>query len=175
MPAKHLRPRILLLFCVIAVLAQVVFAPNIAIGRAVPNLLLVCLVLVSSRVSLPVSIGCGFLLGLISDLVTSAAVGSGALIFVLSALLINLFLQRFPSDLFRVEVVVVLVSLLFANLIILLVNFLLGFCKDLLGALLSITLPSLLYEFLLAVCILAIALLWANYHLQNQNNSSTRR
>ena len=93
----NMRIGIAILGALVALVLQVVLAPNIAIAQTMPNFIIVYAVTISMILSGPPAYIIVFFLGLASDLLGYGPVGSLSFILLISAALINLAQKTFGN------------------------------------------------------------------------------
>jgi rod shape-determining protein MreD len=162
MPVNFLRPRTLLISAIVALLGQLIIAPNIAIMGVMPDFLLVLLVVCIGRISHSASLILALILGLLNDLITGSALGATTLVYVIVALICSGFALRLQPDLLRVRLMLVAIDLVIANLLCAVVYSATGSAGGFGATLLFITLPSILYDFVAAALVMAIVTFWRN-------------
>lgn len=142
---------------VIAVILQLVLAPNIAIGKAAPNFLLeFALVVAVARGGRPAT-ALAFILGLIFGLLGTYPVGAMAFALTAAAAIGSFAVKLMETDSFFMPAVILMASVLVAQIIygIMLTCFVSGI--GILDALVYRALPCTLYDAVLAVIILLVA------------------
>ncbi|MDR2196752.1 MAG: rod shape-determining protein MreD [Coriobacteriales bacterium] len=131
---------------VVAVMLQIILAPNIAIRGVVPNLILVVVVLVAMRSEVLPATVAGFLLGLVFDLVTAGPVGGMSLIMALLAYSAS----SLKKDLFEgnwvAQVLMLLVAAFAGELLHNALYSIIGYDRDFFASLLLRALPGALYD-----------------------------
>lgn len=136
---------------ILAVLFQLIVAPNIALFSAVPNFLLAfVLVIAIIRPSDSVLV-VAFLLGLFFDLVGSGPVGSMAFLCVLAAFLASRVFMVLNNDTFFMPFIIIVVSILCVEILYSAFLLGLGFTADPIDAFVYRTLPCFMYDCLIAV------------------------
>ncbi len=143
----------LLVGAVIAVLLQIVIAPNIAIGFAVPNFLLAYVVTFAVASLRTGGLITAFVLGLIFDLVGAGPVGAMALLFVLVAFVLKRIVSRLDNGTLFVSVVLIVVSILLVEIVYGLLVLACGTAAGFFEAFVQRCLPDTLYT---CVCALII-------------------
>lgn len=142
---------------VLAVLLQLVVAPNIAIFSAMPNFVLVyCLLVATVRpnASGPVL---PFVLGLVSDFSVGTPVGSTALLLVLFCFLASRAFAVLDNDTFLVPLVVIAVASFAIELLLGAFSLSIGVDTDLLSAIVYRALPCGLYDCVVALILYPVA------------------
>ncbi|MCL1880191.1 MAG: rod shape-determining protein MreD [Actinomycetia bacterium] len=150
-------PAFPLIMLLVALVAQVALAPNVAIGGVVPSLML-CFVVLNSLSSerLPATLY-GFFAGLLYDLVSVAPIGPGALTLCIVAFLVSNIREMPGLQFLPMQVLAVVVSLLVGELIYAIVMSVIGYELDFLYSLLTIVLPATVFDSVIAVLILLIS------------------
>ena len=131
---------------VIAVLLQVIVAPNIVVFFAMPNFLLVYVCAVSMVRSDNFLFGMAFILGLLFDLFGNNTVGIMAFLFVLVAFLVSRTFTLFDHEAFLVPLVMMIVVCLFVEVFYAFALMLFGLDISMLDALILRSLPCALYD-----------------------------
>lgn len=142
---------------VIAVVFQLILAPNIAVGNASPNFLLeFTLVIAVSRGGRPATV-LAFILGLIFGLLSSNPVGAMAFALVAAGAVASFVVRFLDNDTFFMPAVILMAAVLLTQLIygILLCSFVPEI--GIVDALVYRALPCALYDAVLSVIILLIA------------------
>lgn len=142
---------------VIAVVLQVVLAPNIALFSAMPNFIMVyCLLVAIVR---PMTAGpvLPFVLGLVSDLVVGTPVGSSALLLVLFCFLASRAFAVLNNDTLLIPVVVLAVASLVLELLMGAFSLSFGVNVDVASAFLYRALPCGLYDCVVALLLYPLA------------------
>ena len=89
--------KIIIVFSVVCVFLQLILAPNIAIGSAQPNFILVALLVSSIYRSQLFCVSYGFGMGLLCDLVGNSPVGSMSFILAVAGFIL-VYLRKFISS-----------------------------------------------------------------------------
>lgn len=131
---------------VIAVLLQIVIAPNINVLTAMPNFILCYVVAVAVGNARNAGYIMPFVCGLIYDLAGSGPVGAMAFVCVAVTLAASVAFQAFDNETIFIPAVIVLASCFLANLVYGLLMIACGMDVSLLDALLYICLPCGLYD-----------------------------
>jgi rod shape-determining protein MreD len=142
----------------VCLLLQIIVAPYISIGSIVPNFLFACTsVLACARAARPNYV-LAFALGLVYDLLGSGVVGSMALLCVLTCVAISLVMRILDADTFIVPVVLCVACAFVANIIYGVVT--VGATSDigLFEALVSRSLPCGLYDSIIGLVLMPVAL-----------------
>lgn len=142
---------------VIAVVLQVVLAPNVALFSAMPNFIMVyCLLVAIVR---PMTAGpvLPFVLGLVSDLVVGTPVGSSALLLVLFCFLASRAFAVLNNDTLLIPVVVLAVASLVLELLMGAFSLSFGVNVDVANAFLYRALPCGLYDCVVALLLYPLA------------------
>ena len=139
---------VLVAIAVVAVLLQIMVAPYIAIAGAVPNFIAAVLIAVVRHDSF----GCAlpFVLGLLYDLFSGAAVGPMAFSLLLASFLAARLYTALNNDQVLMTLVVVAAALLLTEVLYGVLMLMLGFAGGAAGALALRALPVFLYDFVLA-------------------------
>ena len=148
---------VLAVAAIVVVLLQVLLAPHIAIGFAVPCFVMafcLAIALVRYDFSNPVL---PFLLGLVYDLASGGPVGAMALSLTVVTVFEAWLNERMSNDTLFMSIFVLAIGVLMANLIYGLVFLLLGYAAGPVDALVYRILPCFLYDFVLALAMHAIA------------------
>lgn len=138
---------------VVALLLQVAIAPQLAIGRAVPNLMLLMVVSIALTNGPSAGTAAGFAGGLAFDLIGSAPVGPAALVMAVVGFVAGSLHEHMFAEGWRLPVTVVLVASLFAEVAYGLVLAVLGTGVPLGSAFVSIMLPTAVYNVVLALLV----------------------
>jgi len=136
-----------------AAILQVFLAPNIAIGGAVPNFMLIVgitLALVQGPVTGAVA---GFAAGLVFDLLNTGPVGLMALVLAITCWIAGLLFQQMFAEGWLLPLTVLGVSSLAAGLAYGLILRMLGEGGPFVASLLTITLPGAVYNTALALLV----------------------
>lgn len=111
------KPLVYLITIVVCIFLQMAIAPAIALGGAVPNFLLIPVLLVSLRSGAGVGGVTGFCLGLLGDLVGDGTVGCMALTFTITALICGAVGSGLSLRSFGVSALVALVASFFVEIV----------------------------------------------------------
>lgn len=136
---------------VVAVLLQVMAAPNIQILDAAPNFILCWVIAVAVANARAVGYVMPFLLGLIYDLISTGAVGSMAFVCLAATFVASVLLRLFDNETVFIPVVIVVVVCLLSEVGYALLTLACGLDVDLLESLVSVALPCAVYDIVLAV------------------------
>jgi rod shape-determining protein MreD len=146
----------LALFGVLACLAQIVIAPNIRIVTAVPDLVLITVIIQAIRLPQTPATVFGFVLGLLFDLTSSGPFGLMTLILTLLALLVSSLNKGTFTEHWIVEMLLMALAALFGELLYGVISVLINPDLDFIGSLLAIVLPTTLYDAVIGAVILLI-------------------
>ena len=136
---------------VVAVLLQVVVAPNINVLSAMPNFVLCYVVAVSVANARNVGYVMPFVCGLVYDLVGSGPVGAMAFVCVAVTFFASLAFQAFDNETLFIPLAIVLVSCFVGDAVYGLLMIACGVDVSLLDALLYVCLPCGLYDTVLSM------------------------
>lgn len=141
---------VLVAIAVVAVLLQLMLAPYIAIAGAVPNFVAVAAILVA--VVRHDNFGCAlpFVLGLLYDLFSGAAVGPMAFSLLLASFLAARLYEALNNDQALMALLVVAAALLLTEVLYGVLMLMLGFAGGAAGALALRALPVFVYDLVLA-------------------------
>lgn len=154
-----------------ALLAQVAFAPYLAIGGVTPNILLLAAVTIALVKGVRAGIVAGFAGGLLFDLLGSAPIGIGALVFCLVAFIAASVKENTFAEGWVVPLVIVFLAALTAEVAYPVMLALLGEGSVGAGAVLGKAVPAALYTAVLAV----IAYPWVARFLRREKPMTTFR
>lgn len=142
----------------IAVLAQIIIAPNIAVFSAMPNFLLVItLVIALVRPERNSTIVIAFILGLFYDLISHTPVGIMAFLFVLAAFTASRMYVLLSNDTLFMFAVVYLVSVLAVEILYALFLTVFGLSAGLFEMVVLRALPCALYDFVIGLLVYLFA------------------
>lgn len=136
-----------------AFLLQVAVAPQMAIGGAVPNLVLLAVVSIALTNGASAGAVAGFAGGFAFDLIGSAPVGPAALVLTIIGYAAGSLHANMFAEGWRLPVTVVLLASLFAEVTYALVLLVLGAGAPLGSAFVSIILPTAGYNVVLALLV----------------------
>ena len=136
---------------IVAVLLQIVIAPNIHVLTAMPNFILCYVIAVAVANSRNAGYIMPFVCGLVYDLMGSGPVGAMAFVCVAITLAASLAFQAFDNETIFIPVAIVLVSCFVANLAYGLLMIACGMDVSLLDAFVCICLPCGLYDTVLSL------------------------
>lgn len=142
---------------VVAVLLQLVVAPNIAIFSAMPNFILVFCLLVAIVRPGTAGLVLPFVLGLVSDLAVGTPMGSTALLLVLFCFLASRAFSVLDNDTLLVPLVVIAVASFAVELLLGAFSLSIGVDTDLLSAIVYRALPCGLYDCVAALILYPLA------------------
>lgn len=143
---------------VVALLLQLMVAPNIAIGGVVPNFLLIVIVVIAMIDGPQAGAIAGFGLGLASDLIGTGPVGPWALAFTLVGFLTGSLQRNLFAESWRLPVGIVLIASLTAQMIYGIVLLLVGSDVGFWSSFLYRMLPATLYNAAVALLVIPIAM-----------------
>ncbi len=143
---------------VIAVLAQIIIAPNIAILAAVPNFLAAYVLVVAIVRPTNASLVLAFVLGLLFDLLGYGPVGSMALLLVIAAFAASRAFTVLNNDTLFMPLVILVVSMLAIEMFYALILVGFGFSAGMVDALVYRALPCALYDCVIALVLYPLAL-----------------
>lgn len=142
----------------IAVLAQIIIAPNITILAAVPNFLAAYALVVAIVRPTNSSLVLAFVLGLIFDLLGSGPVGLMALLLVLATFAASRAFMVLNNDTLFMPLVILVVSMLAIEMLYAVFLIGLGYASSLVDAFLYRALPCALYDCVIALVFYPLAL-----------------
>lgn len=142
-------PTIAALF--VAVVMQVAIAPNIAIGRAVPNFMLLVVVALALTEGPAAGASAGFVAGVLFDLLGSGPIGPAALVLTVVGYLAGSLSANMFAEGWRLPVTVVLIASLLAELSYGAVLAILGVGQPFWSTFLAVMLPTAVYNGVLAL------------------------
>lgn len=143
---------------VIAVLAQIIIAPNIAILAAVPNFLAAYVLVVAIVRPTNASLVLAFALGLLFDLLGYGPVGSMALLLVIAAFAASRAFTVLNNDTLFMPLVILVVSMLAIEMLYALILVGFGFSAGMVDALVYRAIPCALYDCVIALVLYPLAL-----------------
>ena len=146
-----------LIGAVIAVFAQIVIAPNIAILAAAPNFLAAYVLVVAIVRPTNSSLVLAFVLGLLYDLLGYGPVGSMAFLLVLAAFAASRAFSVLNNDTLFMPLVILVVSLLVIEMLYAAFLVALGFSAGMVDAFLYRALPCALYDCVIALLFYPLA------------------
>lgn len=135
----------------VAVILQIVIAPNISILTAMPNFILCYVIVVAVGNARNAGYIMPFVCGLIYDLIGNGPIGSMAFVCVAITLAASLAFQAFDNETLFIPVMIVLICCFVGNLAYGLLMIACGMDVSLLDALLYICLPCGLYDTVLSL------------------------
>ncbi len=142
-------PTIAALF--VAVVMQVAIAPNIAIGRAVPNFMLLVVVALALTEGPAAGASAGFVAGVLFDLLGSGPIGPAALVLTVVGYLAGSLSANMFAEGWRLPVTVVLIASLLAELSYGVVLAILGVGQPFWSTFAAVMLPTAVYNGVLAL------------------------
>jgi rod shape-determining protein MreD len=157
-----------------AVLAQVIVAPNIAVAGAVPNIILITVIISAIRLPSGAATVFGFVLGLFADLFAIGPFGLMMLIMTLIAFIVSSLNKGTFTGHWLLEALLVVIAALFVELLYGVVLVLVNPDLDIAASLLPIVLPATLFDALLGLLILLIVKLLGGRGSQGQGMGSFR-
>lgn len=143
---------------VIAVLAQLVIAPNIAIASAMPNFPAAYVLAVAIVRPANSTLVLAFALGLVYDLIGFGPVGAMALLFVLAAFAASRVFMILDNESLFMPIVILVVSMLAIELLYTMILSGLGLVSGVGAAFLQRALPCALYDCVAALVFYPLAL-----------------
>lgn len=147
---------VIVVVAIVATLLQVLLAPHIAIGYAVPNFMaMFCLVvaIVRSDIVGPVL---PFVMGLLFDLLSGGPVGGMAFSLTAICALGSWFFQRANNDTLFMALVVLVVSVLLIDMLYGGLFLMFGYAAGVLEAFVYRVLPCFIYDAVLAIVLYLI-------------------
>lgn len=137
----------------VAAVLQVGLAPHLVIGGATPNFLLIVVVALALTMGPVTGCSAGFAAGLILDLIGTGPVGLWALVFCVVGFIAGMLTENMFASGWLLPVTVAFVASLVSEIAYGLLLAVVGAAGDLGGALLSVVLPSAVYNTVLAVLV----------------------
>lgn len=142
----------------IAILAQIILAPNIAIFSAKPNFLLaIALIIAITRPEKNSSLVLAFALGLFFDLIGHSPVGAMAFLFVLASFVVSRVYALLSSDSLIMFIIVFLSSVLVVEVLYALFLTIFGVSAGLFEMIVLRALPCALYDLVVGLLIYLFA------------------
>ncbi len=139
----------------LALIVQLVIAPNIALGHVVPNLLIVFTVFLSiMRPQYISTLVIAFSLGLLYDFLGHGPVGAMALLSVLAYIGIYYIFKVIDNESVSMPLIVFFVAVLFVEFLYAVFMILLGVSIGILEAFVFTALPCALYDFVFGVLLI---------------------
>ena len=138
---------------VVAVLLQVLLAPNIAIFSVIPNLLIVYTMLIAMVVPEEDHFVLAFTMGMTSDLLGYGPVGALPLLLIVASLVASRLHEGFANGTVFVPLLAMMVAIALVELLYAILMIVSGAGVSLLDALVYCALPATLYD-----CVLGILL-----------------
>lgn len=175
MPLTFARVGSLVIVGVIALLAQIIVAPNIRIVGAVPDLVLVTVIIQALRLPQTPATVFGFASGLFFDLVSSGPFGLMTLILTLLSLVVSALTKGTFTEHWIMELLFVILATLFGELLYGVALALVNPDLDFFGSLLSIVLPTTLYDAVFGSVVLLIVHLLKGHSDYASGGSSSGR
>lgn len=143
---------------VVALLLQIVVAPNIALFSAQPNFLLAYVLVVAIARPLDAGSALPFALGLVCDLLGSGPVGGYAFLFVIVSFIASRAFSVLDNDTLFMPLVILVVSTLVVELFYAVFLMGTGFSAGPLDVFLYRALPCALYDCVVALVMFPLAL-----------------
>ncbi len=131
---------------VIAVLLQIIVAPNIAIGTAVPNFMLGYIVVIAITMSQTCGLVMPFVMGLIFDLIGGGPIGAMALLFVLITFVLSRTFEMLNNDTIFMPLLLLVIAIFVVEFFQGVLVIACGSSLDFLGAVVFRSLPCALYS-----------------------------
>ncbi|MDO8987462.1 MAG: rod shape-determining protein MreD [Coriobacteriia bacterium] len=144
-------PTIVALFA--AALLQVAVAPNLAIGGAVPNFMLLVVVTLALTQGASAGAAAGFVAGLVFDLLGAGPIGPGALVFTVVGHLAGSLSANMFAEGWRLPTTVVLIASLLTELSYGAVLAVLGQGEPFWSTFVAVMLPTAVYNGVLALLV----------------------
>jgi rod shape-determining protein MreD len=141
---------------IIALLAQLIVAPNIRVANATPDLILIVTVVQAVRVRQTAATVFGFSMGFLLDLVSTGPFGLMTLILTVLSLVVSSINKGSFTDHIFVEIGLVILAAMFGELLYGVVQALVNPDIDFMGSLLFIVLPTFAYDAILALLVVFI-------------------
>ena len=142
---------------IIAVVLQIVVAPNIALFAAVPNFLLAYVVVVALVRADSCGVVMPFVLGLVFDLVGGGPVGGMALLFVLVTLLLSRAFMVMNNGTLFMPLVMLVGSVLIVEVVYALIVMACGLSVSVVEAFVYRSLPCALYDCVISLIMYPLA------------------
>ena len=142
---------------VVALLLQIVVAPNIALFSAQPNFLLAYVLVVAIARPLDAGSALPFALGLVCDLLGSGPVGGYAFLFVIVSFIASRAFSVLNNDTFFVPLVVIAVASFAVELLLGAFSLSIGVDVDLMSAIVYRALPCALYDCVIGLVLYPLA------------------
>lgn len=146
---------------VVAVLCQIILAPNIHISNAAPNFILAYVIALSCANIRGVNIITSFVLGLLYDLISTGPVGAMAFVCVAISILGFLLRRIFDNETHLVPIIIVILSSFVSEIVFGLLMMACGVNISVLDALVLRALPCGLYDSAIALLAYALAFRFA--------------
>ncbi|MDR3052910.1 MAG: rod shape-determining protein MreD [Coriobacteriales bacterium] len=140
----------------VAVVLQIMIAPNIAINDVVPNFMLVAVVLIAINHGTTPSCTAGFVLGLLYDLFAQGPLGVMALILTILAYSTSSLNKGMFANSWLIGLLTLVVAALFGELLHSVFLTVIGSETEFLKSLVIRTLPSMLYDAVLGLVLFPI-------------------
>ena len=166
----HIQPKIsiMVVSALLAVLLQIILAPSIAIASTVPDFVLVTVVILALHNGPIRSTVLGFLLGLVSDLLSAGPLGAMTLVLTLVGYTVS-SLYKSTSGVFVIGAVILVLATLLAEFLKSVLYAVVGSDSDFLLSLLLKVLPTTLYSVVIGLALLAL------YKLLTRDRSNNKR
>lgn len=131
---------------IVAVLLQIIIAPNIAIGGVVPNFLLVLVVVTAITYGSTRACVLGFILGLVFDLIGAGPVGVMSLVLALLGYMVGAVNKSMFSDGWVIPIITLAIAAFIGETLYGLVLTIIGYETSFFVSLVSRMLPGALYD-----------------------------
>lgn len=153
---------------VIAVLLQIILAPNIHILLAAPNFILAFVVAYSVANYQRAGYVLAFVLGIAYDFLGSGPIGAMALVCVLAAFFATLFMRLLDNESMFIPLVTVILVCLCAEIFYGILMFAFGYDVGLLEVFTQLILPCALYDIVISI---VVYLLISRFIYRNDNQA----
>jgi rod shape-determining protein MreD len=151
----------------ITLLAQIVIAPNVRVAGAVPDLVLIVVVIQAVRLSQTSATIFGFCLGLLFDIMATGPFGLMTLILTLIALVVSSLNKGTFTEHWIAEMLLVMLAVLFGELLYSVAAALVNPDLDFAASLLYIVLPTTIYNIIISLVIISIGHLLGSHRGSN--------
>ncbi|MCL2756750.1 MAG: rod shape-determining protein MreD [Coriobacteriia bacterium] len=172
---KQTHPGILALIGLLAVVLQLAIAPNIAIVSAVPNIIMIVTIIVALNNPATRSTIYGFILGFCYDLFSQGPIGVMALLLTVMSFALSAFNKDAFQSNWIIELFAVVIALLLGELLHGIILVVIGYDSNILYSLVFRSLPSAIYEAIVAVVVLVIRNYLNNRKVNNKPGGLTSR
>jgi len=159
---------------IITFLLQVILAPNIAILDVVPNLFLVFVVLNAMYSTKTRACVCGFILGLLYDLLSVGALGTMAFVLSIIGFAVNSLNRDTFTSSWISQSFILLIAAFFAELLHSVFLSILGFDSDFMTSLIMRVLPGSVYNALFGLIVIAILSRFSSRHKRKRGTLKGR-